>query len=300
MMYSQLFVTCIKVNGRILKETKGEVRVPFGSEYSVLIKNLNSVRAIFKLSIDGKDTSDYSEGKIIIPANQSVEIERYIAGGNFHEGNKFKFIERTDAVEKHRGVGAEDGLVRVEFWKEVIRPYVPYIPSTPYVFERRNPCPDPWRNPWDRRDRRRSNPFGRNLYKNSGIMRGVSGNTTSTSGPTSWDSNSMLESSFSDSVQTSGRINANSVQFNTSYSTSDVGVTAPGGISSQQFTIGSYFETEPNSEVIVLHLKGDVGGKKVQVPEIARVKQPCVSCGKANKANAKFCSHCGTGLELVY
>lgn len=283
MMYTHNFVACIKVNGRILRENKERVRIPFGSEYSVLVKNLNSVRAHFKLSIDGKNTSDISDGKIIIGPNQEVEIERYITGGNYNQGNKFKFIERTAAVEQHRGIGAEDGLVRVEFWKEQVDTYQPYIPY----------CPDPRRrrrtDPWfpDRR-----NPFSP-MWKSSGILRssGITGQSIT--------SNSLF--SPTSVTQTSGSLMSETQCFNSAnFSPGEVGVTAPGSISNQQFVSGEYFPTESTSHVIVLHLLGEIHGKAIKVATTVNTKVKCVSCGKVNKTNSKFCSSCGTGLELIY
>ena len=111
-MYANKLAVAIKVNNRVLREQNDTVYIPFGSEYSLLIKNLNSKRAIVKLSIDGNDM--LSDG-LVINAGESVDLERSIVNGNLTEGNRFKFIERTEGVEKHRGIQLEDGLVRVEF-----------------------------------------------------------------------------------------------------------------------------------------------------------------------------------------
>jgi hypothetical protein len=46
MMYHQKLVASIKANNKILREFKDTVYVPFASEYSILIKNLNTVRAV--------------------------------------------------------------------------------------------------------------------------------------------------------------------------------------------------------------------------------------------------------------
>lgn len=141
-MYNQKLVVCIKTAGKILKEfNKDQVRVPFGSEYSIYLKNLNSVRALVHISIDGKSVDDNS-GFVVHP-NESVDIERFIKNGNLTKGNCFKFIERSAKVEAHRGVEAEDGIIRVEFQfekqtiiNEIIekykiikeKEYVPYYP----------------------------------------------------------------------------------------------------------------------------------------------------------------------------
>jgi hypothetical protein len=107
MTHKRNFVIAIKVGGKVLRENADEVQLPFGSEYSVLLKNTNSVRAMAQISIDGVIAGPW----YILGPNSSVEIERFNNSGNNERGNKFKFIERTEAVEEHRGIKIEDGLV---------------------------------------------------------------------------------------------------------------------------------------------------------------------------------------------
>ena len=39
MMYLQKLAVAVKVNGKVLREVGDTVYIPFGSEYSILIKN---------------------------------------------------------------------------------------------------------------------------------------------------------------------------------------------------------------------------------------------------------------------
>jgi len=57
MVYSKKFVAVIKCNGKILRETSkdNDVILPFGAEYSILLKNLDHRRAVAEVSIDGVD-----------------------------------------------------------------------------------------------------------------------------------------------------------------------------------------------------------------------------------------------------
>lgn len=119
MMYESKLAAAIKVNGKVLREFKDTVYVPFGSEYSILLKNLHTIRVVVNVFIDG---TDMVPGGLILNAGQEVDLERSIKNGNLTEGNRFKFVERTGSVEKHRGVKLEDGLVRVEFQYEQPRP----------------------------------------------------------------------------------------------------------------------------------------------------------------------------------
>ncbi len=112
MMYESKLAAAIKVNGKVLREFKDTVYVPFGSEYSILLKNLHTTRAVVNVFIDG---DDMVPGGIVLNAGQEVDLERSVKHGNLNEGNKFKFIERTGSVERYRGSKLEDGLVRIEF-----------------------------------------------------------------------------------------------------------------------------------------------------------------------------------------
>jgi len=42
MMYESKLAAAIKVDGKVLREFKDTVHIPFGSEYTVLLKNLNT------------------------------------------------------------------------------------------------------------------------------------------------------------------------------------------------------------------------------------------------------------------
>ena len=132
MMYENKLVASVKVGGKVLREYKDKVYVPYGSEYSIFIKNLNAVRAMVKISIDDKDI--LGGDSLVVGANSSIDIERYLT--NLNKGNRFKFIERTSSVENHRGVGSSDGIIRIEFQYEKFRIQAPitrsYMPDGYY------------------------------------------------------------------------------------------------------------------------------------------------------------------------
>lgn len=112
-MYANKFAVAVKHRGKVLQEFGETVYLPFGSEYGLLLKNLNSVRATVKVSIDGQDAT---EGvNLVVQPNSSIEIERFIKNGNLNAGNRFKFIARTAAIEQHRGAKLDDGLIRVSY-----------------------------------------------------------------------------------------------------------------------------------------------------------------------------------------
>lgn len=121
-MYDNKLVCALKVNGQILREFKDAVYIPFNSEYSILLKNLNSVKCVVSLELDGRDIGDGNT--FVVNPGSSLEIERFISNGNLNAGNKFKFIERTGKIEQHRGIKLEDGLLVIKFRFEVALPQI--------------------------------------------------------------------------------------------------------------------------------------------------------------------------------
>lgn len=113
-MFHEKLVCAVKHNGRVLREQGDTVLIPFGSEYSLFFKNLNSVRALVRVEVDGQDATKGTS--LIVPANGSIDLERFLDASQLDKGHKFKFIERTQKIEDGpRGIKAEDGLIRVEF-----------------------------------------------------------------------------------------------------------------------------------------------------------------------------------------
>lgn len=119
-MYANKLAVAVKHRGKVLQEFGEVVYLPFGSEYGLLIKNLNIVRASVKVSIDGIDATP--DVNLVVPPNSSIDLERFIKNGNLNAGNRFKFIERNAAVIAHRGARMDDGLIRVTFSFEVPQP----------------------------------------------------------------------------------------------------------------------------------------------------------------------------------
>lgn len=111
-MYNNQFIVVIKNKGKVLREFSGNtVRLPFGSDYSIALKNKNSVKALVEVSVDGKDVLDGHS--IIVGPNRTTELEGFMRGSTVK--NKFRFIEKTDEISKFRGDFMEDGLVEVKF-----------------------------------------------------------------------------------------------------------------------------------------------------------------------------------------
>ncbi len=259
-MFNQKLVASIKSKGKILREFKDTVYIPFASEYSILLKNLNTVRAVVNVYIDGENAVP---GGLVIDPGRTIDLERWIKNGNLSEGNKFKFIERTGAIEDGpRGIKLEDGLVRIEYQFEIPRPII-------------NISQTLWNQP---------------IY-GSNVMRGVSGSASDVA----WPQGSVTCSASLNSVSTDNfKVTASGASFQ-----NEVGITVPGSKSTQSFqttTVGALESTVHN---IVLKLVGDLGNNKpVEKVVTVKHKPKCVTCGKQNKAHAKFCVECGTALEI--
>lgn len=293
MMYKNNLAAVIKVNGRVLREQGDKVSIPFGSEYSILLKNMNSVRVQFQLQIDGQDKTGNTW--IVIAPNSSVELERSLENGNWNEGNKFKFIERTKQIEQHRGIGAEDGLVRIEYKKEVVNTYTPFINTTPT--SNPNYWPPTWPTvptaPYDRRRRKGDWTKGRQATR--GLSPSGSGRASGQTMHSQYtNSVSTQDSAFTDSVFVAGGACAAAPE----EQPGEAGITVAGSHSNQQFVSTSWFPTELQSSVMVIHLRGEVAGKQVRKPVTVQSKAKCTSCGRTNKSSAQFCVSCGTSLVI--
>ena len=266
MMHRKNFVAAIRVGGKVLRESSERVELPFGAEYDVLLKNIDTVRMQAKIQIDGQEAS----GWLVLNPGEKIAVERFCKD-NLESGNRFKFIERTAKVEEHRGVQAEDGLVRIEFKREKVAPMYRYTHwiNTPYYY---------WTDRWSYAVPQwtticNSSSSSGGLMKSASMSRGTVNNA-----------------SFSGAITQQGQ--------NFQCSSNDAGITVPGSLSDQKFYAVSDFETEP-SEVMVLHLVGSTQKAPVKVAKTVNRKPKCVTCGKTNKGSSKFCTECGTSLERI-
>lgn len=269
-MYNNKLAIAIKTNGKVLREFGDEVKLPFGSEYSIFVKNMNTVRALVSIEIDGDDVGDGTD--FVVNPGSGLDIERFLRNGNLKEGNKFKFIERTSNIEDHRGIGIEDGLVRVEFKYET--------PITSWTVYTHINCKrdDPWKRPQTQWEGPGYPLTGDPVFTCDGTVY------------TNYDVDAV-QATFTNSCEES---------VNLSHVANDAGITVPGSVSDQKFRTVSSFPTEAESHVIVLKLLGQTKDNvQVTKPVTVKMRPTCVTCGRRNKATAKFCVECGTSLQIV-
>jgi hypothetical protein len=268
MTYQDYFVTEIKVNGKIMRVKDGAVYLPYGSEYSILLKNLNTKRAAVKVSIDGDDVLDNSS--LILDANSESELKGFLRGNVAK--NRFRFIHKTKQISEHRGDRADDGLVRIEFAFEKPKPEPPIVKAIDEIHHHYHYHSDiDW-------------------YKGGGWTYYNSNDGTG---------NAVDSQACSYTVQNCARnITSPTVQDSLGVEpNADEGITVKGSQISQQFRYASIGDLE-EPKAIIIQLKGITdSGKVIQQPITVKTKLTCPTCGTKCKSSMKFCGNCGTFLE---
>jgi hypothetical protein len=261
-MYNNDFVAVLRVGGKILREDKNTVYVPYGSEYSVYMKNLRGRKAVVSISIDGEDVC---KGKrIIVNGNDTAELERFL--DDLNKGNKFKFIQKTSKIQEHRGDKIDDGIVRIEFqFEEEPKPVTHFV----------NYNRPSWSGDY---------PAQYTTFEGSADIR-PKGMT-------------LRGASMSLSAQSmNASYSARSATLDSFVPQEDEGITVRGSESNQTFRQGYIGPLETEKHVITLQLKGvAANGNNVEEVVTVQTKKTCTTCGTINEYNDKYCSECGTYL----
>lgn len=288
-MYNQKLVASLKANGKILREFKDTVYCPFGAEYSILLKNLNTVRALVNVYIDGENQTP---GGLVLNAYQEVDLQRSIKNGNLVEGNRFKFIERTGAVENHRGIKLEDGIVRIEYQFEMPRPVIS-ISGNIWTTK------SEWTPQHEKYDFLNTTIGTAGATSGTMNINGVLRSADYSNG----ESMKLRASGATTEYMATNNITSQSASLHhegtATMDWNDAGITVPGSKSTQKFTTAYIGALDPQTHSIVLKILGETpDNEPVRKPVTTKHKPKCVTCGKQNKATAKFCTECGTALEI--
>ena len=291
MTYKDNFVVEVKYQGKILRMKDGAVHLPFGSEYSLFLKNLNSRRASVRVHVDGQDALDYSS--LILEPNTSTELQGFLSGTVAR--NRFKFIQKTKQIQEHRGDRIDDGIIRVNFSFEKPKPERRQIITERHEYHHHHHDYYPW---WPR--------FGSYHYTGDiqgslgDASRGISGDITYSSSM----ENIQASNSGGEPADVLRSVNAfcSNVQMDSLGVESlgkpldDEGITVKGSECYQSFRYGSVGELE-QSEVIIINLKGIANsGVSVEEPVTVKTKLTCPTCGTKSKSSFDFCPTCGTKL----
>lgn len=286
MTYCSNLVVAVKFNGKILREMRAEdgcpeVILPFGSEYSLLIKNLNSQRAVIRAHVDGQDALDSKE--VVINPNSEMELKGFMKGHAVR--NAFKFIEKTTEISEHRGDRVDDGLIRVEFAFELPTPKVVYED----VIVRKRPW---WTGPWYPED---GYSWTSHTYSCSiGHTKGISGSNTLSN-----DSDDVyLGDPYGSRKVRQGEEKCSGSILRSMSATPKDGITVAGSEVNQTFGT-THVGALGNYNTIILRLKGVRGDVPVTKPLTVETKIECPTCGRSNKSNLKYCPNCGTNLQAV-
>ena len=316
MAYNEKFAVAVRCKGKILREINeggyNAVRLPFGSDYSLRLKNLNTKDAVISISIDGKDVLDGDS--IVIKANSSTDLDGFMD----HDGNvrnAFRFIEKTKKISDYRGDKIDDGLIRIEFQfvKDIVEEHIHHHHHDYHHYD--YDWPD-----WNRPDRwpivPRWNSTDRIKYGSSGgsslgerRIESICGDSTPRATSSSPLRSSCMDFDDSNIIEQQDLLNDN-------------GITVKGASTNQNFHTVTVPELEIIKHVIIINLKGEVvkkrepkvldsmcdrrikervtkqvlDRKRVEKPLFVRAKLDCPTCGQSSKSSCKFCSYCGTAL----
>lgn len=278
-MYNSKLVAIVKVDGKVLREMGDTVYLPFGSEYSIQVKNLHNTKALISIEVDGTDVLDGKQ--LIIEPNKTSELEGFMRGQKVT--NKFRFIEKTQEISDFRGDEIEDGLVKISYQFEVDQAKYWYDITKSML---------------------RGNNYG-------GNERGINISHS----PQSHDPSQVFYKSSGDapptdpSYSTAGTRGMDTVvsasmdfmeepSINYSKSvTNESGITARGSESSQTFRTGHVGVLEMQVHSMVIMLKGETAdNRSVKKPVMVHRKVQCENCGRKWKSSHKFCGNCSTSL----
>jgi hypothetical protein len=132
-MYSNGFVVSVFVGSQVINEEKGNrVRLPFGAEYTIRLRNKNDRDAVAYVNLDGEDVNGDGVG-IIVKAGQHVDLEQSVK-----LDGKFRFVSSSSQAAAQAGKAGDpnkqNGVLRVS-WKlekepePILHTFVPRGPA---------------------------------------------------------------------------------------------------------------------------------------------------------------------------
>jgi len=341
MVYSKKFVAVVVCDGKILRERRNtnssedSVNLPFGSDFSLRLKNLDSRRASVSIQIDGQDV--LANNRIIVDGNDSIDLKGFMENDGTVK-NAFRFIQKTQEIVEHRGDRIDDGFIRIEWQWEKVK----IVEDIIHEHHHHNYYDyyDYWHQyPWITRPHR-YDPYG--PYWTSGeITYGGSG--TFGSNDFAMGNNMNVKSNVRGS--SCGNINETPPMKDVQYNINDdEGITVKGAQTNQNWHNAWIGELEEAKNTIIIKLTGikrtkhqvkedmdddykeqkfrDFKEKKIPVDKILEeefdkykkkyeektklVKEPlyvntkikCPTCGRNNRSGNRFCYNCGSNIEI--
>jgi len=285
MVYRKKLVAVVKCNGKVLRERDEVVTLPFGSEYSLLFKNLDTRRVSVNASIDGRDV--FYGHSLLIDPNKEVEVKGFLTGSSVR--NRFKFIQKTEKIQDYRGDKIEDGIIRIEFAYEK-----PAVKKT-IIHETHEHHHDRFYHyyPPVMGDSGLDTHWTNSVYTSNSSD--VSSDEPRATSNVTMDSLGPIESH---GIKSAIRGISDNVAMYSSVPQQEEGITVEGSRVQQDFAFGQIGELE-DADVIVLRMTGvKETGQYIKTPLTTKKKLICKTCGTSSKSNAKFCGECGTSLDI--
>jgi len=281
------FIAVVTHKGRILRDFKNEdenfqVKLPFGEEYGLRFKNMNTTRVAVSVSIDGEDALDGS--RIVIEPNESHDLEGFMKGSTVK--NRFKFIEKTEQISEHRGDRIDDGIVRIEYQFEKKPAVIEKTIIKEIIKEREIEKPwkrDPWVDgPYKPHDPYR--PIG--PYFGSDEWTACNSNDDDSVKPFSTSNGNLGTPKDPGSFGVANSTNVN-----------EDGITVKGSQANIKYKTAYLREMEEQTHVMILNITGYKANEKKIVKAVTTTdKIICPICGTKNKSSNKFCTNCGACL----
>ena len=309
MAYSKRIATClIGPDGRIYDEDpKGEIVVPFDSEFKIRVINKNDRKIGFDLYIDGVKAT--KAGRIIVNAHDRIDLERWVE--NDDSGTKFRFVPKTSEEAKMEGKDKEPytGLVEIRAYLEKERPkeIIREIHHDHFWHDHHHRHDDWWPRPHIWYSINAVGNTGHQGYGGISGYSGCSGNGGDSSFGSLSSSGGISSNSISNSTYSANVFNCSSESKSIPRSSLEEGAVVRGSKSNQSF-YSTYVDLESDYVSLKMYLMGyhknvveqreDVDKKEKQL-EFDFMKDPkyvtkfCRGCGSKVSKDDNFCGKCG-------
>jgi len=301
-MYRDSYIVALMVGGKIQKESDdGSVIITFGSEYVIRLKNKLRKRAVADVWLDGRIAAK----GIVIDANGTVDLERFVTDGNMSEGKRFKLARLSDPkVEQPND--SENGIIEVNFYPEKDEPVV----EKTVIHEYKHDCHN-WGHNWIGHCHQCcNNQWCGICHPNIVWCKTYTGTTTTdwgkatsgggititgglssggTVGQAITSNNSLnvnqVYTSSAESIQASVSGNLDLSKAMPMDSMGEAAATVEGSASTQKFSYTNIDVDRSKPTTIRLTVKG-----------LSKVLEVCNVCGYKRKKDVKFCPNDGTQL----
>ena len=142
----------VLVGGKILEEKNGAVKIPWGSEYVIRVKNRHRLPAALDLYVDNELVNKTEADHLTVFGNDYVDVPGFLGPKN--HGKQFVFTKLSDRRVAQPGE-SDNGVVRARMYLQkepeklpasqttIIHEYYPaYYPRPIWIY---NPCiGSPW------------------------------------------------------------------------------------------------------------------------------------------------------------